>query len=448
MKRLILLALSHFCIDASRGANAQVAQAPLQNTAPLPIAPLQQALPIQALHKLVLGYLDCWQETGQTFNMNQVTDIQFSPDGNFIACCSENKILLLRSRNNGTYQVHQMLEREWLQDDSMSHIQFSENGKYVIISSTKSRIISIWELRQDRFVFLQDVTNIDIVATSISFSLNGEFLAFSTKNNEKSEIRIYRRNNKNYEIVNTFIDEELHLLSPDATYLISKSQDNELKRHALYGQDFSKIKLLSNEKSVDQIGEGLLFSFNGTHIVELKEQLKIFYRTDDQQYAEVQRIPDKTIVLSLDGLYIATNSDDIINLESKSRKTLWHIWKLNQNKYEFVQTIEDITNGHFKSRIIFSPDNAYLVFIGYGAGKSIRIWELKNHLYQNMQLLYWDHDIQEIAFSRNNLYMACVLNNGAKNLIKIYGNQAKGAIMDDSANKTKSDLTQSSCTIL
>ncbi|MEM7712191.1 MAG: WD40 repeat domain-containing protein, partial [Cyanobacteria bacterium P01_A01_bin.68] len=317
---------------------------------------------VTALQQAVYGVTEVNRLEG---HKDVVWDVNFSPDGKFLASGSRDKSIKIWRTDGSLLQSLKSAH-----DESITSLNFSPDGS-LIASASQDKTVKIWRKNLATGKFdLQPVTTLehnDFVST-VNFSPDGKLLATGSSDNDDNIVLIWRNDGKLLKVLQghqglinwvTF--------SPDGRFIASASDDNTVK---------------------------IWDSNSGSLLMTLKGH--------EQEITVVSFSPDGKILASADSngivkLWRAEPEDSENSFTYRAYKNLEQhkgvVWSLNfDSKGEKLASagddntinLTDIKSGKliktFKGHsdavasVSFSPDDKLLASASYD--KSVKLWSL------------------------------------------------------------------------
>ena len=118
---------------------------------------------------------------------SSVMDINFSPEGKFMACFFRNGKIVIFNLDNGEYIPVKNIDYEFPNVNYFS-LCFSPEDRYIANISSNANIITIWETRNFSLRWYIDLTG--EVISKISFGPNGKDLFVLTTTSKIKVLRI------------------------------------------------------------------------------------------------------------------------------------------------------------------------------------------------------------------------------------------------------------------
>lgn len=318
----------------------------------------------------------------------RVTDISFSPDGNYIATASDDCTAFLWDLSG-----NQLVEFQ-RHDYAVNSISFSPDGKYVATGSEDG--VRLWDLSGK---LTAQFAEHEGEVRSLCFSPDGQYIA--TALGTGSALWNLSGNKLAALIADEFWDNCISF-SPDGKYIATSSDDYDIRLWDLVGNQLgeffdhdSKVIFISFSPDGKYIATGSndctakLWDLSGNVIAE-------FIENDGKV---------KCVRFSPDGKQPATATDD-------GNVKLWdlsgnQLAELNMRKEEALS-------------VNFSPDGKFLV-TGYDDG-TVSLWDLFSE-----PPIFMQHEnvVNNISFSPNGLCIATTSNDlwGRLRLWDLSGNQ-------------------------
>lgn len=250
--------------------------------------------------------------------------------------------------------------------DCITDIQFSPNGQY-IASASWDKKVKIWKKKENSFQFLQDLIGHANTVTRIDFSADSQHIASASCDNT---VKIWLSDGEKYSVKQTLRDHNNWVsrikFLPKEKVFISFSHDKTVKVWKFDGNHYSCIQTLFGHLKPDQLINGSLddfiFSSDGTKIFIFTVRGKsILWVLRNKVYEPVNIFdgPCLCAAFSHDNTYLAIGMAEGKITEATSDKI--QIWK-KEAKSENYRLYQDLKlNSEHVTKLVFSLDNLYLI---------------------------------------------------------------------------------------
>jgi len=272
-----------------------------------------------------------------------INAISFSRWGGSLASGSDNGLAILWDINTHTK------EREFQNLDSITSINFTPDGLYLVTSS-QDNTITIWNLMSGEIV--DQIVDIDNFAiTSVSISPNSQYLAVAT--DEIVQLLIMFSSNIAHQMLgHTSLVTSVNF-SPDGQYLASASKDKTIRLWSFTGQEIGQI--IGHTAGVNKV----LFSPNGQYLASASDDKTI--RLWNVTGTEIRQFIGHTdtvndISFSANGLVLASASND---------KTV-RLWNVETGQQNYKSTFAESVN-----KVVFSADGFYGQYLAIATNDNI-----------------------------------------------------------------------------
>jgi WD40 repeat protein len=306
---------------------------------------------------------------------DDVSAIDFSPDGKYIATVSLDKTIRVLDGTDPkklvTCQQH---------TEGVVAVKFSPDGKYLATASLDATA-GLGVMSKDGSISNFKLLHHNRPVVAIDFSRDGKFLATASTD---GSVQIW--NAKNYQTV-AFLKDKAYVravsFSPSGRYLAAVSLDNEVRVWDWNNHKFDQKFILLPQKNVVAIA----FSpKNGKYLAAASADgtVQVWDTTNSK---EIARLKHQTYVMAIkfspDGRYLAT-----VSLENKAKVWKWEVDRKGQKPLSLPQ--DNVV------AVAFSPsDGKYLATASNdGTGQ---VWETANG--KNLTKVPHRNSVVDIAFS-------------------------------------------------
>jgi WD40 repeat protein len=280
--------------------------------------------------------------------------VVFSPDGQTLACASENNTVKLWNAQKRTLQKTLVGH-----EDNVRSVSFSPDGK-ILASASNDGTVKLWNVFDG--ILLKTIKAHNDRVTSVSFSPDGKILASASNDgtvklwdvNGGTELKTLRGHSDWVTSV-TF--------SPDGKTIASSSADRTVKLWNVEGKTVRTLK--DHRHSVRNVK----FSPDGKVLASCSEDstVKLWNVKDSllQKTLEGHNARVMGISFSPDGKTLASSGED-------NTIKLWHVENLEGVLLETLR-------GHSATRVVevsFSPDGKTLA--SAGSDNTVRLWNLED----------------------------------------------------------------------
>lgn len=312
---------------------------------------------------------------------DDVSAIDFSPDGKYIATASLDKTVrvleVTYSQEPVIYSKKPVICQQHA--EGVVAVKFSSDGKYLATASLDSTA-GLREMIKDSINNFKPLYhNSPVVA--IDFSPDGRFLVTASTN---GTVQVWET--KNYQQV-AFLKDKTYVravsFSPDAKYLATVSLDNEARVWEWNNHRFDQKFIPLPQKNVVAVA----FSpKNGKYLATAGADGTVQV-WDTTSYKEIARLKDKTYVMAIkfspNGRYLAT-----VSLDNKVK--VWK-WEVDRNGQKPLSLPQDNVVA-----VAFSPNDGKYLATASDDGTG-QVWETANG--KNLTKVQHRNSLVDIAFS-------------------------------------------------
>ncbi len=356
-------------------------------------------------------------------SFEEVTSLNWSPDGKYIASCTRETIHVWMVANGN--QIFTYDE----QAPSIVSVEWSPNSRYIAFSSWKR--VQVWDVvtRQLMFNYLGDFENVESVVW-----LPGGLHFLSTKNNAHA----IQLRNINRDIVATYVSDLPRkainpAISPSGKYVaallvkyvVGQEEVEEVFDGVIVWNTFTgKKEFVYNCEESGQIS--LLWSPNGKYIASFSNHGEIQV-WDVTIMRQIFTDYGHEIEWSPDSRYFASASEVV---------RVWDVMKGN-NILTFhgqnVDMSEGNDFGYLGANIIWSPSGSHIACLGPGMDLKVQVWDATNG---NNSITYYG---KGAYWSPNGKYIASIICEGwnkGNPKVEIYDATTGNAILTYNSNSS------------
>ncbi|XWK90425.1 MAG: AAA-like domain-containing protein [Phormidium sp.] len=319
-----------------------------------------------------------------------VNSISFSPNGKYVATCSENHIRVWDLCGKRICEFTGL---------GVDRIKFSSNGKYIATASDSDDGFSLWDLCGNQ---IAQFSRYDLLISNICFSQDGQYKATIS---DDSHVRLWDSSeNQLAEFSEHDLETTSVSISPDGKYIATGSYKASDDITA-YLWDLSGnliVEFTEHEDTVNSVS----FSPDGNQIASASNDGTVkLWDLSGTQLSELKRWREEALSLSFspDGKFLVTGYDD-------GTVTLWDLF----GNPPILLQHENIVNN-----VSFNPNGLCIVTTSYD-GRA-RLWDLSGNQIANFTV--YQQIFTSLTFSPDEHHIVTGSSDGKVRLWNLSGNQ-------------------------